>query len=177
MAKQNDQNKQENKPSLVSAIKTLESLLEQNRELLDKIDSDDLQQKTPQQALLELPTLIDVVEPRSLESSARTSEQAGLDEVNADIPGVNDILTANLEEIIYNEIRKATNNVQNAILKEVNAQLELTLQALNQVRQPALVNTSEKTNTQSMITPSKTTSPGSVQPDINETAQNTRLKK
>ena len=174
MAKQNDQNKLENKPSLVSAIKTLENLLEQNRELLNKIDSEDLHQQTPQQALLELPTLIDVVEPKSMDSRTTPSDQAGMHEHNAGGLGVNDILSANLEEIIYNEIRKATNNVQNAILKEVNTQLELTLQALNQAKQTALVKTSEKTNTQSMISPTKTTSTGTAMPDINKTMPNKR---
>ena len=141
-----DNDKKDN-PSLGGAIKTLEELLDQNRELLERMDED--KQSDPEMlsddrsaeaTLQELPTLIDVVEPKPKDSKvASESFSTGIQ-----IPQtMKDILSPNLEEIIYTEIRKATSNVQNAILKEVNAQLELTLQTLNQVEGINLDNKSQ----------------------------------
>ncbi len=124
-----------NKGTLTGAIQSLEDLLGQNKELLDRIETDQQaepgfskDQRTPEEALQELPTLIDVVEPGHVDPS----QEGGSSDIQ--IPqGIKEVMSPKLEEIIYSEIRKATSNVQNAILKEVNAQLELTLQTLNQV--------------------------------------------
>jgi len=131
-----NQNGIKNKGTLSSAIQTLEQLLDQNKELLERMDADQLAEpdsisddRTPEEALQELPTLIDVVEPKHRSNSS----EALPDEIETS-QGMKEIMSPNLEEIIYTEIRKATNNVQNAILKEVNSQLELTLQTLNQVK-------------------------------------------
>lgn len=131
-----DQNDNKNKGSLSSAIQSLEELLDQNKELLERIDADQLanpeshrDERTAEEALKELPTLIDVVEP----NHRKPPSEALSDEIQ--IPqDMKEIMSPNLEEIIYTEIRKATSNVQNAILREVNAQLELTLKTLNQVK-------------------------------------------
>ena len=141
-----DNDKKDN-PSLGGAIKTLEELLDQNRELLERMDED--KQSDPEMlsddrsaeaTLQELPTLIDVVEPKPKDSKVASESFS----TEIQIPQtMKDILSPNLEEIIYTEIRKATSNVQNAILKEVNAQLELTLQTLNQVEGINLDNKSQ----------------------------------
>lgn len=137
MAEDKDlKNVDESSPTLVTAIKTLENLLEQNRELLDKMDTDDQDTRTPQEALQELPTLIDVVEPADLDKKQNKPPvpPPSVDQ-NPAVQAINDILSSDLEELIQKEIRKATNNVQNAILREVNSQLEMTLLALNDITQ------------------------------------------
>ena len=142
--------------SLGSAIKSLEELLEQNQELLERIDAnelvdqDRLDDRSPEQTLQELPTLIDVVEPKSSDKEDRetdSEEEATKPEehLSTDFQisqEMKDIISPQLEEIIYTEIRKATNNVQNAILHEVNNQLQQTLQTLNQVDEIKLKNIS-----------------------------------
>ena len=147
-----DNDKKDN-PSLGGAIKTLEELLDQNRELLERMDED--KQSDPEMlsddrsaeaTLQELPTLIDVVEPKPKDSKVASESFS----TEIQIPQtMKDILSPNLEEIIYTEIRKATSNVQNAILKEVNAQLELTLQTLNQVEGINLDNKSQNSQSAS----------------------------
>ncbi len=136
-----DENKNTGVSTLAGAIKSLEDLLDQNNELLDRIDVDKQDdpdvfndERTPEEAIQELPTLIDVVEPRPQDTRKINVVRSAPRPMNIDMPQeMKDILSPNLEDIIYGEIRKATSNVQNAILKEVNSQLEMTLQTLNQV--------------------------------------------
>jgi len=129
--------------SLSSAIKTLEELLEQNKGLLQRLDSADQVERerthgeqSPRQVQQDPPTLIDVVEPKPDKTPPTFGSSREKTQQEPEVPlpqGLKEIITPNLEEIIYTEIRKATTNVQNAILREVNAQLELTLKTLNKV--------------------------------------------
>ncbi len=154
-----------NKGTLGSAIQSLEDLLGQNKELLERIDTDQradpdfiADDRTPEEALQELPTLIDVVEPNH-----RKTPPKGLPPEIQIPDGIKEIMSPDLQETIYAEIRKATSNVQNAILKEVNAQLELTLQTLNDVE--ALKN---KDNGQSLDQNLLSTTEPEEVPEINE---------
>lgn len=160
----------ENSPGLVNAIKTLENLLEQNKEMLDKMDTDD-DQRPAEGPVADLPTLIDVVEPADLEKSRDEVVKAlepGTMDAPRNIPdtetllshaqlgehpasqAINDILASDIEALIHQEIRKATNNVQNAILREMNAQLEQTLKVLNDITGEASETRGENVNTHSL---------------------------